>query len=68
MVFGSLDHEQRKAILERLGLPPAQACRLSPNAVLERLGALWGNPTHRNRLEFEILRQLGRAWDADEIS
>lgn len=66
MDIPQLNLEQKQAILERLGWPPVQARRASEERANAALNALWGHQPMR--LEFEVLRQVGHAFEYSEIS
>lgn len=61
----SLNDEQARAVLTRMGWHPANTRGLDSRSLKSQLVNLL--QSRRERTEFEILRQLGKAWDADEL-
>lgn len=57
---------QKRAMLERLGWPPVQAHRASEERANAALNALWAE--RPLRLEFEVLRQVGHAFEHFEYA
>lgn len=64
MKFNPTD-EQARAVLVRMGWHPTNARGLNQQSLRNQLAQLLGSRPERT--EFEILRQLGRAWDATEL-
>lgn len=64
--MNSLNTEQRRAVLVRLGWTPAAAARLHGPALAQVLNHAWSE--RPLRVEFEALRQLGHAFEQSEIS
>lgn len=57
--------EQQRAVLVRLGWHPANVRGLDARSVHSQLNSLLAQK--QERVEFEILRQVGRAWDSEEL-
>lgn len=62
-----LSHEQKRAVLVRLGVPAQVARGMAPKTLSHYLNQQYALPSMRLRVEFEALRQVGRAWDEDEL-
>lgn len=57
--------EQQRAVLVRLGWHPANVRGLDARSIHNQLNSLLAQK--RERVEFEILRQVGKAWDSEEL-
>lgn len=62
-----LSIEQKRAVLVRLGVPAQVAQGMAPKTLSRYLNQQYALPSMRLRVEFEALRQVGRAWDEDEL-
>lgn len=67
MDMPALNLEQKRAILVRLGVPAQVARGMASKTVSTFLNQQYSLPSMRLRVEFEALRQVGRAWDLEEL-